>query len=229
MSITCLVIQTKNNIALCENAFSSNEASDRPFSIRATSFNKMEESWKDIKGYEGYYQVSNFGRVKSLSREVIMNRFDCSYIIKEKIIKPCINNKNGYVYVGLHINTKLKTKSVHRLVAEAFISNPHKKKTVNHISGVKTKNEASNLEWTTYSENGLHSFRVLNRARPMLGIPSVRRKAIQQIHPLTHMVVATFPSLTHAAISMNASPQSICDALKGRSKVCKKYNWRYEK
>jgi hypothetical protein len=107
---------------------------------------KEIEIWKDIEGYEGYYQVSNFGRVKSL------NVFG-----KEKHRK-LQTDKNGYLVIGLRKLGKEKNCKVHRLVALTFIPNSNNKKTINHIDGVKTNNQVSNLEWATYSENMTHAF-----------------------------------------------------------------------
>src|SRR3990167_2906059 len=117
----------------------------------------MKETWKDILGYEGLYQVSNLGRVKSLSKLKINGQF--THITKEKILIN-INNKTGYLQVNLTRNTQ-KVFSVHRLVAQAFIPNPENKPQTNHKDGNKKNNHIDNLEWATVSENGIHSYRVL--------------------------------------------------------------------
>jgi hypothetical protein len=115
-----------------------------------------EEIWKDIEGYEGYYQVSNMGRVKSLAREVICN--NGIRILKEKIRKQHTNRHLGYNYVMLSKDNKQINYRVHRLVADAFIPNPYKKPQVNHIDKVKTNNKVYNLEWCTQEENMKHSY-----------------------------------------------------------------------
>lgn len=108
----------------------------------------MEEIWVDIKDYEGLYQVSNQGRVRSLDREVI--RADGKKkTFKGKILKLIKNKKNGYLYVSI----KGKTYLVHRLVAEAFIPNPENKPDIDHINTVRDNNKAENLRWVTKSEN----------------------------------------------------------------------------
>lgn len=111
------------------------------------------EIWKDIEGYEGLYQVSNLGRVKSLSRLIERER---SYYSKEKLLKVVINKYN-YCKVNLYKSNKIKSFTVHRLVANTFLSNPYNKPQVNHIDGDKCNNCVNNLEWTTASENTQHA------------------------------------------------------------------------
>ena len=98
-----------------------------------------KEYWKPVVGYEGHYQVSNFGRVKSI-------KFGKEIILKQKI-------KGGYYYVNLSKNGILKTYLVHRLVAEAFIDNTDNLPCVNHKDEDKTNNSVDNLEWCTQSYN----------------------------------------------------------------------------
>ena len=95
----------------------------------------MVEIWKDIKGYEGLYQVSNLGRVKSLS--IYRKNSVCEYYSKEKILKP-LKDKGGYLNVRLWKNKKGKTIKIHRLVACNFLENIENKRDVNHINGIKT-------------------------------------------------------------------------------------------
>lgn len=104
------------------------------------------EIWKDIIGYEGLYQISNFGRVKSFPRRGTTT----------KILKPRIN-RQGYLLVDLCKNAKSKRFPLHRLVAQAFISNPENKPEPNHEDGNKFNNHVSNLKWVTKSENIQHA------------------------------------------------------------------------
>lgn len=117
------------------------------------------EIWKDIKGFEGLYQISNFGRVKRLPKKVfnagLLNKSKC-FVSKEIIIKNATISK-GYQGVTLTKEKKRYPKKVHRLVAEAFIPNANNKPQVNHIDCNKKNNCVDNLEWCTNSENQLHA------------------------------------------------------------------------
>lgn len=118
-----------------------------------------EEIWKNVKNYEGLYEVSNLGRVKSKDRKF------GNKLIKGKIKKLCEtskrNGRQGYLCTRvMDKNYKSHCLYVHRLVAEAFIPNPMNKPTVNHIDGNKHNNHVDNLEWNTFSENNKHSIAI---------------------------------------------------------------------
>ena len=112
------------------------------------------EVWKDIEGYEGLYEVSNLGRVKSLPR-IVKNRYGYR-TTPEKILAPLVS---VYQTVALN-NCGTKISSIHRIVAKTFIPNPLNKSCVNHIDCNPLNNNVSNLEWVTYLENQMHSRRL---------------------------------------------------------------------
>jgi hypothetical protein len=118
----------------------------------------MEETYKDISGYEGIYQISDNGNVKSLS-------FNNSG--KEKVLKFGLND--GYLTVMLYKNGKRKNCLVHRLIGNEFIPNPNHKPQINHIDGNKKNNRVKNLEWVSVSENQTHRFKILGYKGPNFG------------------------------------------------------------
>ncbi|MEM8781042.1 MAG: NUMOD4 domain-containing protein [Cyanobacteria bacterium P01_G01_bin.49] len=117
----------------------------------------ITEIWKDIPGYEGLYQVSNQGRVKSVAR-VIKSKTGQTYWYSGKILTSGKTNK-GYLKVDLKINGKTNSKNIHRLVAMVFVANKNNKPQVNHIDGDKLNNNSSNLEWVTNLENRRHALK----------------------------------------------------------------------
>ena len=126
-----------------------------------TDLSSLEgEIWKEIKDYEGLYEISNFGRVKRLEKYIQRQIGSC---IVPEIIKKIQKCSNEYLMIGLRKNKKTKIKLIHILVAKAFVENPKNKPQVNHINGNKQDNLMKNLEWVTISENVYHAYRVLNR------------------------------------------------------------------
>ena len=137
--------------------------------IASNNIAEMKEIFKPVKDYDGLYEVSNLGRVKSLKRSVFNGKG--FYINPEIILKSHINKTTGYESVILTKNSEQILYLVHRLVLSTFILNTENKRTVNHKDGVKTNNNVDNLEWNTYSENILHSFAngLQKPSKPWLG------------------------------------------------------------
>lgn len=188
----------------------------------------IKEVWKDIPEYEGLYQVSNFGRVKSLERVV-----ECSNgkkrLYKEKILKPS-NDKDGYLLICLCLckSNNIKSYSVHRLVALAFIPNPENHKCVNHKDENKENNHVSNLEWVTHKENCNYGTRNERTSKTKKGKPQYKqRKPILQ-YTLDGEFIRDWDSITTASKELNIDKSSITSCCKGRYKTSNGYIWRYK-
>lgn len=125
------------------------------------------EIWKDIKDFEGYYQVSDAGNVKRLHR-LSPNKSYGYRTLKEMPVAKC-RDSQGYLISILNKDGVKSHKLVHRLVAQAFIPNPCNLPEVNHIFGIKSDNRASQLAWSTASDNQKHSYQILGRKSSAFG------------------------------------------------------------
>lgn len=112
----------------------------------------MKEIWKDVVGYEGYYQVSNLGRVRSVPRRVARDNNGFTRHVDGRVMKGT-DNGHGYLIVSLNREGKRKNHYIHRLVAAAFCENPDVKPHINHLDHNRSNNVCSNLEWCTVREN----------------------------------------------------------------------------
>lgn len=177
----------------------------------------MIEEWKDIIGYEKLYQVSNLGRIKSLSR--IRKAGNGEYITKE-FIMTTILKRNGYKDI-VFVKEKIKKHFyIHRLVAQAFIPNLLNKGTVNHINGIKTDNRVENLELMTSKENMQHAYNIgLNNSNHM------KRKVVML--SLNKEPLLTFDSINEAGKESGANISSISACCRERRKTAGGYKWQY--
>ena len=127
----------------------------------------LNEVWKDVKGYEGFYQVSNIGRVKALPRERVNYRGG-KWIQPEQIMATTIN-RDGYECVSLSMpGHKRKTEKIHRLVAIAFIGNPKKLPEVNHKNCIRHDNRVENLEWISREDNNAYTSKMKHKSNKQI-------------------------------------------------------------
>lgn len=183
------------------------------------------ECWRWIPGYEGIYQVSTRGRVRSVDRWVTA-KDGRKRFWKGSILKPK-RNKRGYLYVDLCRNSKHRTFYVHRLVLEVWgDGNPENKPQVNHINECKTDNEVYNLEWATAKENITWGTATKRIAATLLN--GKQSKAVQALNPETGEVVREFPSAMEAGRNgfRNGAISLCCRGI--RLKTHKGYKWRYK-
>lgn len=180
----------------------------------------MKEIWKEIEGYEGLYQVSTLGNVKSLNY---------NHTKREKLLVPK-KHKSGYFIVMLCKNGQQKNRSIQTLVAKAFVENPDCKPCVNHIDGNKQNNTVSNLEWVTYRENTRHAIktglRVDSNMRGRKGALNPLSKRIDQ-YTKDGTYVKTWDCISDAARHYKGNPCQFINCCAGRAKTCKGYVWRY--
>lgn len=175
------------------------------------------EEWKDVIGYEGLYQVSNYGRVKHLA-QVHKNRFgECTK--QEHIVG--YKSSNGYMYVVLHKNNKPHTVTIHSLVAKAFIPNPNGYACINHKDETHDNNNVDNLEWCDKEYNNNY------------GTLAERKRVIMRNHPKTSKPVwcmennITYASAREAARNLGVCPSNIINCCNGKQHTCKGLHFMY--
>lgn len=174
------------------------------------------EIWVSIKGYENYYQISNFGRVKSLGRDVIIRGIHKVSRPKILALTP-IDKKDGYLGVLLYKNGSRKRYKIHQLVAQHFIPNPDNKPLIDHINGIKTDNKFTNLRWVDYFENSC--------GNP--STPTTPNRPILQ-YDLKGNFIKEYRSAIQASKELNINQANIVHCLKGKYKYSGGYIWKYK-
>lgn len=185
--------------------------------ITAKDFSS-HEIWKEVKEYEGLYEVSNLGRVRSLDK-IISDRKGRNYFRKGQIIKPQ-KDSGGYNKIKLSNTNNIRQMSIHRLVAEAFIPNPDNLPCVNHKNEVKTDNRVENLEWCTPKYNTNYGT-CIERGHKKLS------KSVLQ-YTLDGTLIAEYPSIRGIEKEKGFYNTNISACCRGKIKTAHGYIWRYK-
>lgn len=188
----------------------------------------MEEIWKDIPGYEGYYQVSTFGRVRSVDRTVYDSVGRVRHLKGQ--LKKLSKLNDGYIAVSLCLDGIEKHVQVHRLIAITFIPNSEHKPQVNHKDGNKTNNSVDNLEWVTAKENTEHASRT--GLRESVGYenghhnnwPKYEKSRCRPV--VCEEIGQFFRSIASAAAWLGVNSTSLDQALK-ETRPCKGYTFKF--
>lgn len=174
------------------------------------NYNKKEEIWKDIPEYEGLYQASNLGKIKSLEKYNYKGHHNFEKILKQ------IENKNGYYYVSLCKNKKVKIYPIHKLIAKTFLQNPNNFSCINHKDGNKHNNCIENLEFCTYSHNEKEAYRIGLKKT----IPTAQYDESMNL-------IEIFVSRAKASEKTGVAEADIWRVCKGIRKTAGGYVWRY--
>lgn len=171
------------------------------------------EKWVPCPGLEGFYEVSDFGRVRSLDRVFIEEYLNRKRPRRGQMLRQNLNN-HGYDQFTVKVNGKVKCFKVHRLIAIAFIPNPENKPTVNHKNGVRHDNMVENLEWATLSEQQIHSYGQLGKKAAFLGKFGSQHNKSKAIICVT--TGKTYGSIREAERDLGVHNGTICAVLSGR-------------
>jgi len=209
----------------------------------------MEEIWKDIKGFEGYYMVSNHGRVKGLGRFTTIFGSK-SIFIKPKLLKS--TNCHGYRNINLCKNGKKTSFLLHRLIAITFIDNPNNYPEINHKNEIKSDNHVDNLEWVTHKYNANYgtknirtsialkkrgmwagdknpNFGNIGDKHRMFGVRGINHPSSKPVYGITDEgIIHNFESIALAADYFGVTGVAVSNAIIGKSKSCCKIKWFFK-
>ena len=179
----------------------------------------LDEIWKEIKNYEDYYEISNYGRIRRIKYDNIGNKFQYNI---PKYLK-LREDKDGYLRCDLSLNGKIKRFFVHRLVAKAFVDNRNNNPVVNHIDGNKQNNYYKNLEFCTIKQNNLHVLKT--------GLRNMKNnklsKEVEQ-YSMDNVLIKTYKSANDASRITGLSQGHISECCRGEIKQYKGYIWKYK-
>lgn len=184
-----------------------------------------DEQWHPIEGYEGIYEVSDHGRIKSLSRSKASESW--SFITNEKIMVPqlCGYPDGKYYTVGFNKKgEKTKRFIIHRLVAKYFVPNPDNKPVVNHKDGNRLNNHKDNLEWVTQLENLKHAVETGLTPEAVKNNPLISKPVLQMNDSC--VILNRYSSLNEASRQTGFPTSNIYTAIKKKG-ICKGYRWAY--
>ena len=200
-----------------------------------------KEIWKPIiieknevlYDFTGMYEVSNYGRVRSLDRyiDTIINGIPCKRKIDRKILKPS-KNKNGYLTVYLCKNGNSVRFYLHRLVATIFIDNPNNYSDVNHKDFDKCNNSIDNLEWVSHKENVQHFYNDEDKVKECKRKMKMSKAKKDNKHPRARAVICVetgqiFETLTEASAWCNGNRQNIYNCCNDKQTIAYGYHWKY--
>ena len=178
----------------------------------------MREEWRPLEGWEGLYEVSNRGDVKSVERTAWNKGKGCYRTVHERILKAH-PDKYGYLYVVLSKDGKGKKCKIHRLVAQAFLPNTSNLPDVNHKDENKQNNYVENLEWCSRAYNNTYNGRAKKvgkkNSKPVIGIDKISG------------LIVEFSSISEAGRILGIDSSHICDCCKGRLKSIGNFYWYY--
>ncbi len=179
-----------------------------------------QNNWRPVPKFENEYEVSNSGSIRSLDRYVRSKSKLSLRLVKGRVMRVSFK---PYGSVTLAYNGSKTSVLVHRIVAELFVDNPHKKPCVNHLDGDKTNNNYWNLEWVTYSENELHSYKSLGKKPNPTGLGKIGLK-MHNAKPVAQIVdgriLSDFECATSAARVFNTTQGRISCNARGESATC---------
>lgn len=197
----------------------------------------MTEEWRSVCGFEGLYEVSSTGKIRSLDRYV-NSRNNSREFKKGVTMKAQINHK-GYMTVVLHKENKPYSKTVHRIVAEAFLENKNNLPQINHKDTNKTNNNASNLEWISNYDNMQHAikhgcYKNAFTEKTKAAVLRNQKNAVQKLRkPVTQCdrygnKIRDYKSITEAGTALGISSSHIGLCCKGKRAFCGGFKWKYK-
>ena len=221
-----IVIDSSVNVVedMCDLGIPGQTLTIIQYVVVVENLNLEKEIWKDIPEYEGLYQASNLGRVKSLER-FRKGKNDSLASVKEKILKPSINHR-GYYQVALCKNSIRKFYYVHRLVYEAFNGSIPEGLQVNHINEVKTDNRLSNLNLMTPKENINYGSRTEKCSKELKNRKDQSKSVLQ--FTLEDILIKEYPSIQQVYRETGFNQSNICGCCNGKRKQAYGYIWRYK-